>query len=215
MTSGHVSDSLNRIKLMYAMASVFWALSGAAHTQPTSVGIHLNGDLSVQSWKATRNKKIIMQELDFSCGSAALATLLTYYYGLNVTEKDVLTAIGKNSWLSMADMKSSLPQWGLKGIGLALDYEQLTQLKIPVIIYFHTWAGPHFAVLRGIDKHTVWVADPASGNNKYPVEKFREKWEVRGTKTHKGKILLVLPSDNKNLSVRQDYFVNLESGHQN
>jgi hypothetical protein len=47
----------------------------------------------VVSWKDLKKQYVVMQQNDFSCGAAALATLLTYYWGDDISEQDVLTRV--------------------------------------------------------------------------------------------------------------------------
>src|SRR3954454_18291549 len=56
--------------------------------------------LHVTSLKELRFKRAfratVHQQYDFSCGSAALATLLTYHYGRPVTEQQVFQVMYQN-----------------------------------------------------------------------------------------------------------------------
>src|SRR4051794_9358410 len=45
----------------------------------------------LMSWKDIRDHNVVMQRFDYSCGAAAMATLMNYYFGDQVTEADVLT----------------------------------------------------------------------------------------------------------------------------
>ena len=47
----------------------------------------------MESFQEKKNQATIAQEHDFSCGSAALATLLTYNYKVAVTERDVFQSM--------------------------------------------------------------------------------------------------------------------------
>ena len=42
-----------------------------------------------------RNENVVMQQRDFSCGAAALATVLVYYWGEDVSETTILLIIAK------------------------------------------------------------------------------------------------------------------------
>ena len=42
------------------------------------------------SWKALRDRHVVKQQLDYSCGAAALATLLRNYFGEETSERDIL-----------------------------------------------------------------------------------------------------------------------------
>ena len=48
--------------------------------------------LKVPNYVAIRQRNIVMQQRDFSCGAACLATICRYYWGDNVTEDMVLEA---------------------------------------------------------------------------------------------------------------------------
>ena len=73
------------------------------------------------------------------------------------------------------DMQRVLPQFGFKAQGFASTYDQLSRLRIPVIVYLQTRRDQHFAVLRGIDDDAVWLADPSLGNRTYSKYQFMEK----------------------------------------
>ena len=47
------------------------------------------------SWKELRRRNCVMQTRDYSCGAAALATVLRYYWGGRVGEEDILQALFK------------------------------------------------------------------------------------------------------------------------
>ena len=59
---------------------------------PTQAGVF---SPKVVSIREARFQTVIQQRYDFSCGSAALATLLTYHYGAPVTEAQVFEAMYK------------------------------------------------------------------------------------------------------------------------
>lgn len=176
---------------------------------PVAVSPTVQGGLQIKSWAAFKNDGIIKQKLDYSCGAAALATLLHGYYGLAVSEEIIIDITGKNSWFSFADMEKAVTHYGMKAVGLALNLEQLKQLKVPVIVFIHTREGPHFAVLRGISEDTVWIGDPATGNDRYPIYRFQEKWETRKDPNFRGRILLVLPGPATTVKLQEGFFQKL------
>ncbi len=159
----------------------------------------LIGTVPVQSWKERRDAHIVKQDLDYSCGAASLATLLNEFYGQTVTEEALLKAMDKGDMRAFfRDMERALPQFGFRAAGYATSYEQLTKLKIPVVVYLKHRKDDHFSVLRGIDANTVWLADPSLGNRTYSKAQFLDMWETRkGNQDNsdlKGKILAVLPN---------------------
>ena len=117
----------------------------------------------------------------------------------NLSEKELITAIYKgNDWLSYDDMARVLPAFDFRGVGYAASFKQLSQLKIPVIVYLKIRDNDHFSVLRGIDANTVWLADPSLGNRTYSKSQFLKMWETRGNTELKGKFLAVLANDQNN-----------------
>lgn len=88
----------------------------------------------MQSWKESRDFNIVKQDLDFSCGAASVATLLNNFYGQKLTEEEVLKKLDKEQMrASFEDMQRIMPDLGFEAKGYALSFEQLAQLKIPVI----------------------------------------------------------------------------------
>lgn len=156
------------------------------------------GRLSVRSWKSLRDDRIVKQDLDYSCGAASLATLLGQFYGKHLSEEILLRAMDKgDDRASFDDMAKALPRFGFKAQGFAANWEQLVQLRIPVIVYLKYRKDDHFSVLRGIDNDTVWLADPSQGNRTFSKEQFLEMWLTRKPKDRNahlhGKFLAVIP----------------------
>ncbi len=149
--------------------------------------------ISVHSWKSKRDEGIVKQDLDFSCGAASLATLLNSFYKQSLTEREILARMNRETiQASFDDMQKVLPQLGFEAKGYALTFEQLAQLKIPVIVYLKYRKEDHFSVLRGIDGDTVLLADPSMGNVSMSKAQFLDAWETRGGNLA-GKILAVVP----------------------
>ena len=49
----------------------------------------------VPSWKELRQRNVVMQTYDYSCGAAALATILRYYWNDPVDERQIVNMILK------------------------------------------------------------------------------------------------------------------------
>ena len=65
-----------------------------------------------KSWTEIRVQNIVMQQYDYSCGAASLATMLRYHWGDNVTEDRVLREVVK--MLTVDELKDRIQK------GLAL-----------------------------------------------------------------------------------------------
>src|SRR3546814_1255924 len=70
-------------KTAYELRISDWSSDVCSSDLSGSYAIH------VTSLKEARFKTTVPQQRDFSCGSAAVATLLTYQYGQPVTEAEV------------------------------------------------------------------------------------------------------------------------------
>lgn len=156
-----------------------------------------HGTVPVKSWKSLRDEQIVKQDLDYSCGAASLATMLNSFWGQNVTEEALLKAMDKGDGrASFEDMAKALPKFGFRAQGFAASWEQLTRLKMPVIVYVKHRKNDHFSVLRGINQDTVWLADPSLGNRTYSRQQFLAMWQTRQDTDNAnlaGKFLAVLP----------------------
>ena len=144
--------------------------------------------LHVTSLKELRFKRAfratVHQQYDFSCGSAALATLLTYHYGRPVTEQQVFQVMYQNGnqarirevGFSMLDMKLYLEANGFPADGFEASIEQMQNAGVPAIVLLQDNGYNHFVVLKGIRQKQVLVGDPALGSRIIPVEDFKAKW---------------------------------------
>ncbi len=137
--------------------------------------------------KDLRDRFVVKQNQDYSCGAAALATLLSYYYGEHTSEHEILTLlkaqIPEEEWdrksimgFSLLDLKDVAHTKGFRAAGFELTIEQLTQLQAPVIVFIEPLGYKHFAVLRGIDRGRVYLADPSRGNLRMSIHRFLEEW---------------------------------------
>ncbi|MDQ3775481.1 MAG: C39 family peptidase [Pseudomonadota bacterium] len=140
--------------------------------------------------KELRDVHVVRQHLDFSCGAAALATLMSYYYGEQTSEQELLDLLDiqlekltpeqlarkKRSGFSLLDLKNVAQQKGYRGAGVQLSLAQLRELVAPVIVYLHPSDYHHFAVLRGIAGDRVFLADPSRGNLRMSTARFLSEY---------------------------------------
>jgi hypothetical protein len=132
-------------------------------------------------------RNIIKQEHDFSCGSAALATLLNFFLNENLSEKQVIRGlmefgdkeqIKKLRAFSLWDMQQFLDAIGYKSGGYKATIEDLNNKEYwPCIVLTNVYNYKHFVVLKGIYKDHVFVADPFIGNTSYSIDKFKKIWD--------------------------------------
>lgn len=132
-----------------------------------------------------RQRHVVVQQWDLSCGAAALATLMNYQHGEAFTEKavaesmlarvDPLTVRIKGGF-SLLDMKRFAQRHGYRGRGyLQLQFAQLRALT-PAIVPVDTGGYRHFVIVRGAVADSVLLADPAFGNRRMTTEDFLHAW---------------------------------------
>ncbi|CAX50372.1 C39 family peptidase [Neisseria meningitidis] len=190
-----------KFKYVFLLACVAVSLSYRLNAAPMfNDNPVVYGKIKVQSWKERRDFNIVKQDLDFSCGAASVATLLNNFYGQTLTEEEVLKKLDKEQMrASFEDMRRIMPDLGFEAKGYALSFEQLAQLKIPVIVYLKYRKDDHFSVLRGIDGNTVLLADPSLGHVSMSRAQFLEAWQTREGNLA-GKILAVVPKKAETIS---------------
>jgi predicted double-glycine peptidase len=137
--------------------------------------------------KELRDQNVIKQQLDYSCGTAALATLMVYYFGDHTSEAELLTLLTtqltpeelrlrEKNGFSLLDLKRVAEAKGYQAAGFTLTLAQLKQLIAPVMVFVHPLGYKHFAVLRGIDRGRVYLADPSRGNLRMSLARFAREW---------------------------------------
>lgn len=138
----------------------------------------------VRTLRDMRYRDLVQQKFDFSCGSAALASLLQYGYGIETNEIDLVkkmmvgvdpNLIVKNGF-SMLDMKRYVDSIGLRGHGFRIEPEALYQLQMPVIALLDLKGYKHFVVVKGASAGRVFVADPALGHRVMSEADFVSGW---------------------------------------
>lgn len=169
-----------------ATALLFVSIGRAGAGSVYLGGIGLGGGPSVQveSFQEQKYKETIAQEHDFSCGSAALATLLRYNYNIPATEDQVFESmydrgdkeVISKSGFSLLDMKKYLDRQGIELGGFRAPLSKLQQLRLPAIALVTVRGYRHFVVLEGIENGTVLLSDPANGSRTESLAKFETQW---------------------------------------
>jgi predicted double-glycine peptidase len=148
------------------------------------------GELSVpvKTVKELRQQRAfgstIHQQYDYSCGSAALATLLTHHYNQPVTEAQVFEAMFrqgdqekiKRAGFSLLDMKRYLEQRGYRADGFEVTLDRLGEARVPAIALIRENGYSHFVVIKGLREDKVLVGDPAVGARTMTRAEFARVW---------------------------------------
>jgi len=143
--------------------------------------------ISLKSFKDIRDQNVIKQSFDYSCGTAALATILRFFFSENISEQDVLGVtflslsdneelLKKKQGISLLDLQRTSDILGYRADGFYLLPEYLKKINRPVIVYIKPNGYEHFAVFKGIYNDRVYLADPSLGNIRMPVYRFLNMW---------------------------------------
>lgn len=149
----------------------------------------------VKSWKELRQEGLILQQLDYSCGAAALATLLSFFFQDQVTEEVVIGFIFihgqtpeeglkkyfKRKGFSLLDLKRFATFRGYQAAGYKeMTLEDLLEIlekeRVPVLVPIRPFGYHHFVVIRGIRGNRVFMADPALGHTTMTIARFLDVW---------------------------------------
>jgi predicted double-glycine peptidase len=160
---------------MFGLASVASASLANAADKPiipmrngAEVAVY---NLPVMTWRDIPFRSVVRQQYDYSCGSAALATLLKYHYGRPTSESDAFSWMWKTGdqpaiqkvGFSMLDMRAYLKAIGYKADGFRINLDQLERMQTPAIVLLTIGQYKHFVVIKGINAQKVLVGDPALG----------------------------------------------------
>ncbi|WP_328185202.1 C39 family peptidase [Marinobacter sp. OP 3.4] len=166
------------------MCSLSWPQVQAGSVSVPAIGGHLS--IPVDSFQEKRFDQVIRQQYDFSCGSAAVASLLSHHYGHPVSEQEVFRSMFavadeekvRREGFSMLDMKRYLEMEGFLADGFRMPLADLReQVRLPVIVLLNVHGFRHFVVIKGISDREVLVGDPARGLKAYSRHQFDEYWD--------------------------------------
>ncbi len=161
-----------------------------AHPQPAAAGslsyfaeegsyrVHLT------TLQELKYRSVIRQKYDFSCGSAALATLLTYHYGIPVQETNVFADMWEHGdkkkiehdGFSMLDMQQYLARRGIRANGYRTTLDRVVKADVPGLVLMDFKGYMHFVIIEGVRDGRVLIADPALGTRALNVEEFGKDW---------------------------------------
>ena len=153
-----------------------------ANSEPAQQDVVVNVEpLSVQ-----RFNNVVRQAYDYSCGSAALTTVLDFYLGRNFQERQVMEGllrfgeterIVERRGFSLLDMKRLVTALGHPSGGFKAEASDLEELDHPAIAPIEYAGFKHFVVIRAVYDGRVFVADPALGNISFTMHRFLEIWD--------------------------------------
>jgi len=170
------------------------AAQAAEEKPPPSIQVETAGGLyirkSVKTLRDFKRERAVLQRYDYSCGAAALATLLQYYYKLPVTEESVVSYIihlrGPQKAVQRYKQKKGFSLLDLKAAAMSADFRcfgyrdmtlaDLVELHAPAIVPIRTREFDHFVLFRGLRRDRVYLADPVAGNVTMKASNFTSVW---------------------------------------
>lgn len=179
-----MTSTLFRLGLIAMMAL---ACVNVAKASPKPLAILPGGTLvfkPVQSMRERRFANLVQQRTDFSCGAAAMATLLNEAYGWDLSEEQVIEGMlaeadqqqVQQMGFSMLDMKRYAEAMGLRARGYRLQPEQLAEVKVPAIVLIDVRGYKHFVVMQVSSDNWVYIGDPVLGHKKMSLDDFAQGW---------------------------------------
>jgi predicted double-glycine peptidase len=141
--------------------------------------------IKVQSLLERKFGTVVRQQYDFSCGSAALATLLTHHYGRPITETDAFRAMWevgdqdriRQLGFSLLEMKGYLENIGLRADGFRLSVDRIAEIGVPGIALIEVNGYRHFVVVKGVTGRRVLLGDPSKGLLTKSRREFEKVWD--------------------------------------
>lgn len=196
--------SISSLMLVALLLSPIFAQAGWI-TIPGSGSV----TVKVSSLKERQFRTTVRQQYDYSCGAAALATLLTYHYRDPVGEDQIFQEMWENGdqekirreGFSLLDIKKYLVANNYSADGYEAPLDKLAKVGIPAIALIRENGYNHFVVVKGVRNGLVAVGDPSAGAKIFTREEF-EKIRVN-------KILFVINGARENVvfNSRQDWHV--------
>ncbi len=171
--------------LTFFVLSIAWPIGARAGTMSLNDNAGQTYTLRITTLKEAKFRDTIRQKYDFSCGSAAVATLLTYQYDYPVNEQIVFeqmyvhgdrAKINKEGF-SLLDIKLYLESIGFDADGFHASLDQLQKADLPAIVLIEDRGYHHFVVIKGIRYGRVLVGDPARGTRAIPLDRFDQLWK--------------------------------------
>lgn len=173
--------------ILGALALIAASATFSATEAAAQVALVEGGDsyfVSVRSIREIPFRTVVRQQYDYSCGSAALATLLAHHYGVKTDEAKIFRAMYaagdkekiRKVGFSLLDMKAYVESLGYTANGYRLSKAQIEKLRNPAITVIQIGAYKHFVVIKGMRDGKVLVGDPALGLKIYNWAEFSKMW---------------------------------------
>lgn len=173
----------NRVLTTFILAGL---CATGARAGSVDLPVQISGayKVPVTSLKEARFAAMVRQQYDFSCGAAAVSTLLTFHYRFPVSEQSVfeeMFALGdaakiKREGFSLLDMKRYLEAHGFEANGYHATIDRLVGVGVPAVALINERGYNHFVVIKGVRDQRMLIGDPSGGTKMMPRSKFESIW---------------------------------------
>ncbi|WP_156681119.1 C39 family peptidase [Sphingomonas profundi] len=183
---------MKRARSIRRKASLFGALLlSACSTAPIPEGVNrvnfggaLEFAVPVTSMIGRKFATVVRQQYDFSCGSAALATLLRYHYDDPQSEQSVFLGMFRDGdreqirrlGFSLLDMKRYLERRGIAADGYRVSLADVMRARTPGIALIDFNGYKHFVVVKGVQDDMLILGDPSLGLRRENERTFLKQW---------------------------------------
>jgi len=142
--------------------------------------------VTMQPYSEFKYRHIVRQAYDYSCGSAALVTVMNNYLGIEVSEQQAMEGMlahGEREKIiarrgfSLLDMKRYLATLGADAAGFRAELADLEKLQQPAVVPIDYAGFKHFVVFRGVRGGKVFIADPSAGHIVFSETEFAKLWD--------------------------------------
>ena len=174
------------LAFLLCVASVILCVGGVMAAQ-LPLSVMPGGAVVYKPIQSVRERKfadLVQQKTDFSCGAAALATILRQAYWLDVNEEQIIEGMLAHSdqdlvrvqGFSMLDMKRYVESIGMRARGYRVAPQTLSEIRIPVVVLLDIRGYKHFVVMQKVHEGWVYIGDPVLGHKRYKVDDFVKGW---------------------------------------
>jgi len=169
--------------LMMVFVGIAQANENKTNKTNEQISVYMDSLTSVLSKELYRFFIGYKQGLDTSCGIAATATLLRFFYTIDIDEKQLInlffTELKKKDdyTLSMLDIKTVLEYYGFIPIGMKIEKEMIFKFNkyAPFIVHIEK-PQKHFSIYIGSYGQYLMFADPSIGLFFESIDEFKEKF---------------------------------------
>lgn len=135
-----------------------------------------------ETLRLQRGAGIIRQTSELTCGPAAIASLLTFYFDDATSEDEIAKLSGtyQKRTSTLLGLRNACLAKGYEADGYQMSFTQLIQeveeSGIPVLVHFKE-PSLHYALVLGQVDDFVLVSDPAVGHVSLDTADFMRRWD--------------------------------------